>query len=92
MIGYVSQASIYLCSPAIVINGCLIPSGRRNLGIKAVIINFAVHKMLCRITCYRQTSSLRRAEPQHLNISHPVLQLSLYNPLKPGVKSIEARC
>ena len=38
-------------------------------------------------TDYRKTFSIRLNELQHLNVSRLVLQLSLLNPLKPGVKS-----
>ena len=34
---------------------------------------------------YRQTSNVSRAKSQNLNISRLVFQLSLPNPLKPGV-------
>ena len=36
---------------------------------------------------YCQTSSISQTENQHLNVTCLVLQLSLPNPLKPGVKS-----
>ena len=36
---------------------------------------------------YRKTSSISHTKSQSLNVSHLVLQLSLPNPLKPGVKS-----
>ena len=36
---------------------------------------------------YRKTSSISRTKSQNLNASRLVLQLSLHNPLKPGVKS-----
>ena len=36
---------------------------------------------------YRKTSNIRHTKYQNLNASRPVLQLSLPNPLKPGVKS-----
>ena len=35
---------------------------------------------------YRQISNTSRTKPQTLNVSHLVLQLSLSNPLKPGIK------
>ena len=35
---------------------------------------------------YRQISNISRTKSQHLNVSSLVLQLSLPNPLKPGVK------
>ena len=35
---------------------------------------------------YRKTSSISQAKPQNLNVSRLVLQSSLPNPLKPGVK------
>ena len=37
---------------------------------------------------YHKTSSIRRTKFQNLNVSHLVLQLSLPNPLKQGVKKI----
>ena len=36
---------------------------------------------------YCKISNIRCTKSQHLNVSHLVLQLSLLNPLKPGVKS-----
>ena len=36
---------------------------------------------------YCQTSGIRYTKSQNLNVSHLILQLSLPNPLKPGVKS-----
>ena len=36
---------------------------------------------------YRQLANLKRIKSQKLNVSRPVLQLSLSNPVKPGVKS-----
>ena len=36
---------------------------------------------------YRQTSNLSGNKFQNWNFSHLILQLSLPNPLKPGVKS-----
>ena len=36
---------------------------------------------------YRQTSNISGTRSQNLNNSRLVLQLSLHNPLKPGVKS-----
>ena len=35
---------------------------------------------------YRKISNIRCNEFQNLNVSHLILQLSLPNPLKPGVK------
>ena len=35
---------------------------------------------------YRQFSNIRRTQSQNINVSRLVLQLSLPNPLKPGVK------
>ena len=35
---------------------------------------------------YRKVSNIRRTESQYLNDSHLVLQSSLPNPMKPGVK------
>ena len=39
------------------------------------------------LSMYRQTSNIRCIKSQNLNVSSLVLQLSLLNPLKPGVKS-----
>ena len=36
---------------------------------------------------YRQTFNIQRTESHNLNISRPVMELPLPNPLKPGVKS-----
>ena len=36
---------------------------------------------------YRQNSNIRHTKSQNLDVSHPVLQLSLPIPLKQGVKS-----
>ena len=36
---------------------------------------------------YRKTSSISRTKSQNLYVSNLVMQLSLLNPLKPGVKS-----
>ena len=36
---------------------------------------------------YRKISNIRCTKSQNLNDSHPVLKLSLPNPLEPGVKS-----
>ena len=36
---------------------------------------------------YRKIYGIRRTKSQQLSASRPVLQLSLPNPLKPGVKS-----
>ena len=41
---------------------------------------------------YRQFSNIRRTQSQKINVSRLVLQLSLPNPLKPGVVSWEWRC
>ena len=35
---------------------------------------------------YRQFSNISRIQSQNINVSRPVLQLSLSNPFKPGVK------
>ena len=37
--------------------------------------------------CYRKISNIRRTKSPSLNVSRLVLQLSLPNPMKPGVKS-----
>ena len=36
---------------------------------------------------YRKTSSISRTKYQNLNVSYLIMQLSLLNPLKPGVES-----
>ena len=36
---------------------------------------------------YQQTSNTSRTKFQNLNVYRPILQMSLANPLKPGVKS-----
>ena len=36
---------------------------------------------------YRQISNIKHTKSQNLNVSHLVLQLSLPNPIKSGVKS-----
>ena len=38
------------------------------------------------VCIYRKTSSISRTKSQNLNVSCILLQLSLLNPLKPGVK------
>ena len=43
---------------------------------------------LAQLWTHCQTSNIRHTKSQNLDISHLVLQLSLPNPLKPGVKSI----
>ena len=46
------------------------------------------HNPLKEDTTYRKTSSISRTQLQNLNVSCPLLQLSMPNPLKPGVKLI----
>ena len=36
---------------------------------------------------YRKISNIKRTKSPNLNVSRPVMQLSLPNPMKPGVKS-----
>ena len=43
--------------------------------------------VFCWISEYRQVSNIRHTKSQNLNVSCLVLQLSLRNLLKPGVKS-----
>ena len=45
------------------------------------------HERGCCRDVYRKTSSISRTKSQNFNVSNVVLQLSLLNPLKPGVKS-----
>ena len=40
-----------------------------------------------KVACYRKISNIRCTELPNLNVSRLVLQLSLLNPMKPGVKS-----
>ena len=53
------------------------------------IIRFPPFKCMClhhdRSVVYRQLSNIRRTQSQNINGSRLVLQLSLPNPLKPGV-------
>ena len=42
---------------------------------------------MLRIVTYRKITNIRRTKSQNLNDSRIVLQLSLSNPLTPGVKS-----
>ena len=48
---------------------------------------YANRQTLKRFFPYRKTSCINRTKSQNLNVSYLVLQLSLLNPLKPGVKS-----
>ena len=41
-----------------------------------------------KVSKYRKISNIRRTKFQNVNVSHLVLQSSLPNPLKPGVKQI----
>ena len=43
--------------------------------------------MFCLFMNYRQISNIRRTKSEHLDVSRLVLQLSLPNPLKAGIKS-----
>ena len=48
-----------------------------------------VHQMtvhIDKIDIYHQISSIKHKKSKNLNVSHLVLQLSLPDPLKPGVK------
>ena len=47
---------------------------------------FLIHTMDSRCIAVRQTSNISRTKYQNLNVSRFVLQLSLPNPLMPGVK------
>ena len=40
---------------------------------------------------YRQFSNIRRTQSQNINVSRLVLQLSLPNPVKPGVNTLRPR-
>ena len=46
-----------------------------------------VFHALCNDLNYRKISNIRRTKSQNLNAPRLVLQLSLPNPMKPGVKS-----
>ena len=43
--------------------------------------------MFVQISTYHKTASISRTKSQNLTVFRVVLQLSLPNPLKPGVKS-----
>ena len=61
------------------------PSRTHTMPVKRGIKYIRVH--LTKYHAYRQVSNIRRTKPQTLNVSCLVLQLSLSNPLKPGIKS-----
>ena len=50
------------------------------LNVVARISNI-IHKQ----TAYRQFSNIRRTQSPNINVSRLILQLSLPNPLKPGI-------
>ena len=50
-------------------------------------MNFIITGFHC-ILHYRQTSYIMHTKFQNLNVSRPILQLSLPNPLKPGATYI----
>ena len=52
-----------------------------------MLVKEATGEFMWSIYLYCQTSYIRHIKFQNLHVSHPVLQLSLPNPLKPGVKS-----
>ena len=56
------------------------------LGVIQMYVWVSYKRVNCNID-YRKTSSISRTESQNSNVSNLVLQLSLFNPLKPGVKS-----
>ena len=45
-----------------------------------------IARTVCKMWAYRQTSYIGRTKSQNLNVSRFLLQSSLPNPLKPGVK------
>ena len=49
--------------------------------------NSSINTMISRKNMYRKTSSISRIKSQNLNVSNLILQLSLLNPFKIGVKS-----
>ena len=51
------------------------------------LIMWLARSMMCSLT-YRQISNISRTKSQKWNVSRFVLQLSLPNPLRPGVESI----
>ena len=51
-----------------------------------ISIVHAAYQAFTLFETYRKISNISRTNFQNLNVSHLVLQLSLPNPLKPGVK------
>ena len=65
------------------------PNDACNLQIWPVSFSYTLIKKINRPSPkfnYRKTSSISRAKSQNLNVSCILLQLSSFNPLKPGVK------
>ena len=62
-----------------------------SINIIAIIINTIIISLACVCVLlfddYRKLSNIRRTQSPNLNVSRLVLQLSLPNPMKPGVKS-----
>ena len=75
---------------------CIYPSGSllRYWGNHMMIVAVGNHTMITPVPVkqpwrsYRQISNITRSTSQNLNVFRLVLQLSLCNPLKQGVKSI----
>ena len=53
----------------------------------AKYLQMGVYPMMCLHLVYHQTSNTSHIKSPNLNVSRLILQLSLLNPLKPGVKS-----
>ena len=70
-------------------HGVLVYSGRLVVILDKIECtdNVIIRPMLLSNIMYRKISNIRRTKSQTLNVSRLVLQLSLPNPMKPGVKS-----
>ena len=55
--------------------------------LKSASVNHFVQASMCLEIDYRKISNISHTKSQNLNDSRLVFQLSLPNPLKPGVKS-----
>ena len=60
------------------------PSSPGNVQIRS--LNLVTIEWVDGLHIYRKISNTRRTQSQNINVSRLVLQLSLPNPLKPGVK------
>ena len=70
-------------------HGVLVYGGRLNVILDKIECtdNVIIRLILRSNIMYRKISDIRRTKSQNLNVSRLVLQLSLPNPMKPGVKS-----